>query len=361
MKKLVLALLLISNLACAGLDVEVEGQGSSVDSAKKDAFRKAIEQAVGTVVISDQEVQKDQLTKDFIGSYSSGFIEDYAVEDSYQDLDGLWTVHMKVRVATSKIAERMRSRAQHSSNIDGQKIADSVTSQLNMLESGDAMLTNVLSNYPQNAYVINSGETTFKVGRLRQPYVDVPYDLSMSKSWVEAFGEAVKHVAVDGKDCSTLAMSVAQSMEDAPRNSATVKDLASRVCGKDPDIRVFYRRSGDYFPRSYSYYLPDQITLDTINQQFQQSVGVQHVGLKVDLLDANGGVIDSRCAKIENQMFIFYSEPVGTYNLRDMKRLSRPNVMGQNKVHGTLRIQLHNTYQIQNLSRIQLSVEKTCI
>lgn len=360
MKRLVLALLLSANLALAGPAFEVEGQGTSLDAAKKDAFRKAVEQAVGVVVVSDQELQNDKVTKDYIGNYSSGFVEDYEITDSWQEPDGLWTVRMNIRVATNKIAERMLSRAQKTDNINGSKIADSLDSQLEMLDNGDSLLGNVLSSYPQNAYVINSGETTFKISRLRQPYVDIPYTLSFSKFWVEAVNDAVKQLAMDSKTCNTFTMSVAQVYQDNPRYGNTTKDIARRVCGKDPDIRIFFKSAGDFFPKGYSYYLTDQIILDLINQQFQATSGQQHVGLRVDMLDAGGSIIDSRCTRVNNQLLIVYSDPVGAYNLRDRKRLSRPNIMGQNKISGTLRIQIENTQQLRDLAKVKLSVQQTC-
>lgn len=360
MKQLALALLLVANLAQAGLRVEVEGHGATQDHAKKDAFRKATEQVVGVVVVSDQEAQGAKLTKDFMGNYSSGFIEDYEVLETYVNDDNQWVTRMNVKVSSNKIAERMLSRGQTSTNIDGQKLADSMASEIEMRYNGDALLSSVLSSYPENAYIINAGETQFKIGRLRQPYVDIPYKILMSKFWVEAFDEAVRYVAVDSSNCNTLTMSLAQSIEANPRNGAAAKNLAQKACGKDPDIRVFYKQSGDFFPKSYSYYLPDQLTLDTINDQFLPQQGRQHIGVRIDLIDASGSVFDSRCARVDNQLFINYSDPVGTYNLRDKRRLSRPNVMGQNNVYGTFRVHLHNTSQIENLARIKLSVQKTC-
>lgn len=360
MRQLLLAILLCSSTALAGPRVEVEARGATLDQAKKNAFRTAIEQTVGNLIVSDVEAQGDKLTKDFIGSYSAGYIEDYEVLEHYQDQENQWNVRMNIKVATSKIAERMRSTARSNANIQGAKIYDRIASEIEMRESGDALLSTVLASYPQNAYVINSGETVFDIERLRDPYVDIPYKLSMSRFWIEAFNEAVKNVAVDSKSCNTLTMSVTQSVEAGVRTGQATKDLAQRVCGKDPDVRVFYKAAGDFLPKGYSYYLADQVTFDTINNEFLPPAGQQHIGLQVDLIDAGGSIIDSRCAKINNQVFINYSDPVGTYNIRDKRRLSRPNVMGQNSVDGTLRVHLKTVEQIENLARIKLTVQKTC-
>ena len=357
---LTIALAFVSTVACAGLRVEVEGHGATQESAKKDAFRKAIEQAVGVVVVSDQEARGSQLSKDFIGNYSSGFIEDYEVLESYVDRDNQWVTYMKVKVATSKIAQRMLSRSQTTSAVDGQKMADSMASEIEMRYNGDALLSNVLASYPENAYIINSGESHFRVDRVRESYVDVPYTIVMSKFWVEAFNEAVSHVAIDSKGCNTLTLSLAQSLEYGSSTGPTVKNLARSACGKDPDIRIFYKQTGDVFPKSYSYRLPDQLTLDTINNQISTPVGQQHLGVRIELIDAGGDVFDSRCAPIDNRLFVYYSDPVGVYNLRDKQKLSRPSILGQNNVYGTFRVHLNDPYQIQNLSRIKLSIQKTC-
>ena len=89
-------------------------------------------------------------------------------------------------------------------------------------------------------------------------------------------------------------------------------------------------------------------------------MGQQHVGLVVDMLNASGDVIDSRCARINNELFVFYEKPKGAYNLRDIRTDSRPSIMGQNNVYGTLRVHIKDKDQLQDLAKIKLSVQKTC-
>ena len=360
MKWLILIAVFCSSTVLAGVRVDVEGQGATQDSAKKDAFRRAIERVVGMVVVSDQEAQGNKLTKDSIGNYSSGYIEDYEILDSYQEPDGMWTVQMSVKVADSKIAQRMMTRSQNNTNINGSKISDSMASEIEMRQNGDALLGTVLGSYPEHAYVVNSGQSTFTVGRLRQPYVDMDYSLSLSKSWVESLNEAVGLVAASSNNCNSLSKSLARGFETGPRNSDAVKDLAKRACGKDPDIQIVSKKSGDFLSKNYSYTLPDQLTLDTINNTLQTPMGMQHIGLRVDLIDAGGQVFDSRCARLDNRTLIYWEAPTGVYNLRDGKRLMRPVVLGTSSFNGSLRINLRSPQQIQDLARVKLSVQKTC-
>ena len=360
MRSLLLIALLWSSVAVAGLRVSVEGHGATQESAKKDGFRKAVEQVVGSVLVSDQEVQGDRLTKDFIGNYSSGFIEDYEINDSYQEVDGQWTVEMSVKVSSSKIAQRMLTRGQSNSSINGEKIADSIASEIEMREKGDALLSTVLDSYPQNAYLIASSESAFQISRLRQPYIDVPYTVSMSKFWLESFNEAVGHVAVESKNCNSFARAVTRGFYVDTKNSDAVKNLAKQACGKDPDLQITYKSPNEYMSRTYSYLLPDQLTLDTINSRLRPERGMQHIAIQVDLYDASGAAVDSRCTNLDNRMFVRWEAPVGAHNLNDERRLSRPVLIGTSSFNGILRLHLDNLSQVQNVSRVKLSVQNSC-
>lgn len=360
MRLLAIALLFVSYSALAGVTVEVEGHGGTPEQAKNNAFRAAIQQVVGTLVLSNREVKDNRLVRDEILDYSAGFVEDYEVTDAYQDEPNRHTVHMIVTVSDSKIAQRMISRAENNQHIHGAKVYDSVQSEIDMRNKGTQLLNEVLGSYPQNAYVINSGQSEFKVGRMRRPYVDFDYDITMSKPWVEAFNEAVSLVATSSKNCNTLTMSVAMSVEGNRGTGLGTRDLISNICGKEPDVRIFYKAKGDFFPKAYSYHLPDYLMLDAINSQFQAGNNLQQIALRVDLLNASGDTIDSRCSLLNNSVFVTYDRPPGDYNARDRWRLSRPNLMGQNKLEGTIRLHLKTTEQIENLARIKMTIEKSC-
>ena len=69
--------LFISSIANAGDYITVTGTGKTLDQAKEQAFRKAIEYKVGATVLSDVETQNYQRVKDEIYIYSSGYVDDY--------------------------------------------------------------------------------------------------------------------------------------------------------------------------------------------------------------------------------------------------------------------------------------------
>jgi hypothetical protein len=340
-------LLLVSTLAYPDTRVQVEGHGRTEKEAKQDACNTAIKQEVGEVIVSDQEVKGDRLTKDFIGSYSSGYCKYSEMLEIRHESDRV-VVKMNVAVASSKIAQRMMSRGEHTNIVNGDHAMVSLESELERRANGDALINQVLSSYPENAYIINSGQTEFKVSNLRQAYVEVPYDITMSLFWIEALNDALRLVAFDSNKCNTLTMAVAQGINRA--NTRLGKD----ICGSDPAIRVAKSKWS-----SEGYYFPDIETLHMINNELRTE-GQQHIGLRVDLLDAGGNLIDSRCARINNERFIRYERPVGTYNLRDRYINSRPNIFGQENVYGTLRVGIRTAQQLEDLVKIKLTVQRTC-
>lgn len=331
--------------------IEKQCEGYSIEQAKRSCFSSAIEQVVGQVIVSDLEVSGDRITKDNVAQYSAGYIDDYVIKKQQQDDHGWWHLNMSITIASSKIAQRKISRGERADIVDGLKARDQIESQLEQRANGDALIGQVLSSYPENAYVINSGQTEFKISNLRQAYVDVPYSITMSRPWVDALTEALDVVAVNTAKCNKLTMAVLQGV------SKSNTKLGRDICGSEPDVRVSYK-SG-FFGSTEGYYFPDIETLHMINNELRTE-GQQHIGLRVDLLDAGGNIIDSRCARINNERFIRYERPVGTYNLNDRYTDSRPSIFGQENVYGTLRVGIRTTQQLEDLAKIKLNIQRTC-
>jgi hypothetical protein len=369
-QKLLLALgLVTSTLVHAGIaktggthptvTIEKTCEGYSFESAKQSCFDSAIEQVVGQLIVSDLEVSGDVITKDTVARYSAGYIDDYVIKKQQRDDHGWWRLEMSVTIASSKIADRKISRSERVDLVDGLKAKDLIENQLDQRADGDMLISTVISSYPENAYVINSGKTEFSVGRLRQAYVDVPYSITMSQPWLTAFVEALDAVAVDSNNCSNFKSRFTRALAQTQTGVGDgVKRLADRACASEPDLRVTARRG--WFADTKSYYFADVNTLEMINSNLQTQ-GQQHIGLRVDMLDAGGNIIDTRCARINNELFIQYARPRGTYDLRDQHTDSRPSIQGHSNVYGTLRVTIKNTQQLEDLSKIKLNIQQTCV
>jgi hypothetical protein len=336
--------------------IQVEATGNTIEDAKRVGFRSAIEQVVGVVIVAEVESSNDQLIKDFIGSYSAGVIASYEILDKYQTSDGKFTVKMNVEVASSKIAQRMLASNNRSLVINGQQLQAQLESRFEEKINGDGLIHTVLSGYPQQAYIINNGQTEAKISPRRQAYLDIQVEISMSKFWIEALDEALTTAAIDSRECNTLVMVVANGIKKGPF-SPSVGRLINRTCGNEPDIGI--KKSGSWFFNNY--YLSDLETLRMINGELNPAVGKSMIGLKTSLLDAAGHAVHEICDQISTESFIKYESPnLSKVNLNERKHYLRPLINGKNVLSGTVIVPLTDIDKVEDIVRARITIEKTC-
>ena len=338
--------------------IQVEATDNTIEDAKRVGFRSAIEQVIGVVIVTEVETSNDQLIKDFIGSYSAGVIASHEILDKYQTSDGRFTVKMNVEVASSKIAQRMLTSNNRSLVINGQQLQAQLESQFEEKINGDGLIYTVLSGYPQQAYIINNGQTEAKINQRRQAYLDIPIEISMSKFWIEALDEALATVATNSRECNTLVMAVANQIKKGPF-SPNVRQLVNRPCGNSPDISI--KKLGSWFSNVNNYYLSDLETLRMINGELTPAVGKSTIGLKTSLLDAAGHTVHEICDQISTESFINYESPnLSKVNLNERKHYLRPLIDGQNVLSGTVRVPLTDIAKVEDIVRARITIEKTC-
>lgn len=156
MRKLLFSLLTLSlslSLSlCYGSDeVHVLGSGHSYPEALKDAFRKAIEETIGALVLSEILVVNMQLIEDKILTLSAGYIERFWILASYQEND-LHYVRIKAIVKKDDILKELRQYEANMSSIPGQDLYAEITSVNKVLKESKEMIEVILQDYPE-AYV----------------------------------------------------------------------------------------------------------------------------------------------------------------------------------------------------------------
>ena len=349
-----LGLLLVSTVAYASNRVQVEGHGRTKKEAQQDACDTAIKQVVGQVIVSDQEVKGDRLTKDWIGSYSAGYCLYSEVLETRHEVDQV-VVKMNVAVESSKIAQRMLSSGDKSMIIAGEHLQMLIDSQLDQRNKGDQLIAEVLTSYPYNAYVLNSGQTDIGIGARREVYVDIPYEVHWSRFWLEALNETLGVIAVNSKSCNSWFVKQDNKI-GLSSQSGLLGRLLDTPCGQEANMRVSHNSN------TKSYYFYDRQTLELINSQLQTPVGRQHIGVRVDLKDAGGDVVDSRCGKVYTDKLISYTESqMEVVHWNDQQRNLRPVINGDASVYGYFRVHLHDKELIGNVAKVTLTIEKTCV
>ena len=350
---LIVVLLLVSTTVCADrtkgqratVTVDVVGYGATEQDARRSGFRSAVELAVGSIIVSDREASGTELTKDRIGDYSAGYVDSYQIIETQRTGDGLYMIRMTVTVAHSGIDERMLVRGQQDMIIDGDRLQAQMESEFDRRSRGDQLVLQVLDSYPQNAFVLASGSTEFKISNRRSSYVEIPASIVMNTAWVSSLNEALALIAVKQTDCGIWSRMWA--------NSITNTKIKNRMtCGSTPDLRI----------GSTGYYFYDQETLRLINAELQPTAGGQRIALHVDILGTSGDVVDHRCTDVSTEIFFKYNHPSqAVVNMNDRDMILRPEIHADNRINIKLNLNLSNIRDFSEVAKVRLTVGKTCV
>jgi hypothetical protein len=92
------------------VSLTVTGTGKTLEEAKTNALRSAIEQAFGAFISSKTEILNDNLVKDEIVSVANGNIQSFDILDKTQLLDNNWSTTIKAVVSVNKLISFVESK-----------------------------------------------------------------------------------------------------------------------------------------------------------------------------------------------------------------------------------------------------------
>lgn len=150
-KIIVVTVAVIAGIALAEdselVSVKGKGVGVNEDAALKDAYRDAIETAVGLYVDAEQMVKNDELIKDEILTQSNAYIEGYTSLGK-SETDGLVTVRILAKVRKQELTRKISGLMPSTTVQIGdqlQQIHAQTTTQQKRGEEGAALLAKALS------------------------------------------------------------------------------------------------------------------------------------------------------------------------------------------------------------------------
>lgn len=256
--------------------VQVKSTATTPALARAEAFKLAVSQAVGAVVLAESEVKNNELLRKDIIQYSSGYVEDFKVLQETQVDSGVQIV-MDVWVSDSKIADRLLYVSKGNNIIDGTKAATQHQSLLNEKTSGDRLLSAILNDFPSRAFDVSVHKTQWRTtGRTLEIFIPI------SIGWNSAYINALYEVLMATRDGN---------------NSLDQK------YGKRFSSVVMLKRKGDFFKIYAAYSDPhkpemiDKVLIST------------NPMVLLEIKDAANGVIYSQCFKLEHMRGGYYGEP----------------------------------------------------
>ena len=225
------------------VQVDVVSQGATVEQARLEGFRTAVNQAVGSVVATQTQTQNQRLTRDEIINYSSGFVDRFEILEQ-QDQGNRVQLKMRVWVAESRLAHRLLGQSYDSQQVPGGRIGAQVETMLEERQQGDRLIEAVMADYPHRAFDVKVGKSRVQFDQYRQ--AGVVTDVTIR--WDTRFTDAVRDTLRRTNDPAKRAWVYQQAVTREPTiqlsavdNRGTVLQKECRTFTISPDNTGFHR------------------------------------------------------------------------------------------------------------------------
>lgn len=172
--------------------VQVESTAPTAAQARAEGFKLAVSLAVGTLVVAESEVKNQQLVRNEIVQYSSGYIQDFKILSETQ-VGSMTRVVMDVWVTESKIADRLLNVSKADGAIEGEKSMAQYKSNLNQMQSGDRLLEMILNDFPAKAFDIKIGKSVVTMPA-RGIQIQIPVSIAWNGPYITSLNEVLERV-----------------------------------------------------------------------------------------------------------------------------------------------------------------------
>ena len=171
--------------------IEVLGEGRTAEEAKLNGFRIAVEQAVGSVIASETEVQNNRIARDEIISYASGYVTKFEIVSQEPGGIGVKTT-MKVWIKKSNLSNRLLNEGSKPADIEGSKAAVQLASLQYERAQGDRLVSTVVNDFYRLGFNMEIKPVVVTFDNNRNGVVTVPFLLTWNRDYLKSLWEALK-------------------------------------------------------------------------------------------------------------------------------------------------------------------------
>jgi hypothetical protein len=200
--------------------VTVQAHADTAAEALSVAQRMAIEQAVGTVVISAAHAESDRMVSDSVWTYAGARIERY---DILEQTPTSTTIRAQVR------AMRMHTIPVRASTAEA--FVTPATSQHATWIAGDRVIQQFLTTYPINSFSVATQPPEWLQTNQREQELRVRFQVTWSTEWLRAWRELAEatHTDLRRLDRARQNVILAQVLDSRPQVQFTVLDAGGNT------------------------------------------------------------------------------------------------------------------------------------
>lgn len=174
--------------------IEVAGDGNTAQQARMNGFRLAVEQAIGTLISSETEVENGRITRDEIISYAAGFVDRFEVIGQEITARGV-RISMRVWVRKSALSDRLLNRSATTGEIDGARASVQLQTLNQERATGDALLQTVLNDFPRRAFDIELKPTDV-VRQNRSAIMEINFRMTWNRDYLRSLWTALEATGI---------------------------------------------------------------------------------------------------------------------------------------------------------------------
>lgn len=171
--------------------VRVQSKGSTEGEARTEAFRLAVDQAVGSLLVSESEIQDGTVARHDVINYSSGYVYDFEYVNIHRQ-SGEVILQIDVYVRKSMIADRIATNSKEQKDLQGGRIAEAFKSIQQEQKTGDNLLKAVIGDFPHKAIKVDNIDVSYSNPN-RQPTLNVHFQAYWSQEYLKALQESIKN------------------------------------------------------------------------------------------------------------------------------------------------------------------------
>lgn len=177
--------------------IMVTGVGIDFEKARQNAIRNAIEQVIGTYVSSDTMVKNSQVIKDQILSYSGGYVKNMDVIAQERTDDGLFSIKIEALVISTKLKRKIESMNIAMKKVEGESLFAEASSKIDEQRSGQELLDNMMSKYPQAAYIysVNKPSIVSTNPNNEKTTVQIPIIIKWDEAYIQELRSVLSKIA----------------------------------------------------------------------------------------------------------------------------------------------------------------------
>jgi len=171
-------------------EVEVRVSANNLQQAKEEAFKKAITQSLGSLTVSNTEIQNRDVVINEIITASSGYVTDYQITEHTKTKTGV-SVDVIVWVSKTRIENRFLSNPSQGSKIDGEKLATLRETYEDQKMDLQKMFSSLFRDFEKQSMDFVVEKSQYE----RDGILTVTFDLGWNQNFLNSLNETVEKLS----------------------------------------------------------------------------------------------------------------------------------------------------------------------